>query len=379
MTSTIKINKQTDNGNRKTFTLSGIDVSYVNGIRRIIMSDIPIYGFKTSPHEESTAVIHTNTSRLNNEIIKQRLSCIPIHHVKYIDSRQPLDNYVLEIDVENKTDACYIVTTRDFRIKDKITNKYLEPTKTAQIFPPFSAPNGQEYFIDFVRLRPKISDEIPGEKIKLTCGFSVCTAKKDDSCFNVVGTIGYGYTPDFETMEQQLEIRRTKWRENGKTDTEIDFESKNWKLLEGLRYVVKNSFDFVIETLGMYTNEEILKESCNILIAKFLELKDQINTDLVITPADNTMDNCYDVVLPNETYTIGNILNYELYESYYARQPEQILDFVGFKKMHPHASESILRLAFNESATKGESGVKALLHSVVDNAIDKLRHLMSIF
>jgi DNA-directed RNA polymerase alpha subunit len=61
-----------------SFTISNIDVSYVNGIRRTILSDIPVVVFKTTPYEENKCNIFINTSRLNNEIVKQRLSCIPI-------------------------------------------------------------------------------------------------------------------------------------------------------------------------------------------------------------------------------------------------------------------------------------------------------------
>ena len=61
-----------------TFTIYNTDVSYVNALRRTILSDIPIVVFKTIPYEENKANIIINTSRLNNEIVKQRLGCIPI-------------------------------------------------------------------------------------------------------------------------------------------------------------------------------------------------------------------------------------------------------------------------------------------------------------
>jgi DNA-directed RNA polymerase II subunit RPB3 len=72
-------------GDEVKFTMSNVNVSIANSIRRTILSDIPTVVFKTAPYEENKANIIANTSRLNNEIIKQRLSCIPIH-VKEIDS-----------------------------------------------------------------------------------------------------------------------------------------------------------------------------------------------------------------------------------------------------------------------------------------------------
>ena len=86
------------------FTISGINVSLLNAIRRTVLSDIPTCVFKTSPHEESKANILVNTTRLNNEILKQRLSCIPIH---ITDLDTPLQDYLLEVNEENKTDTHY--------------------------------------------------------------------------------------------------------------------------------------------------------------------------------------------------------------------------------------------------------------------------------
>ena len=51
------------------FTLSGINVSLANAIRRIILSEIPLVVFRTTPNEQNKCNIIANTSRLNNEII----------------------------------------------------------------------------------------------------------------------------------------------------------------------------------------------------------------------------------------------------------------------------------------------------------------------
>jgi len=358
-----------------SFTITNIDVSYVNALRRTILADIPIICFKTTPYEENKANIMINTTRLNNEILKQRLSCIPICIPNLEDT--PIKNYLLELDFENKMDTTYIVTTKDFKIKDLTSNTYLEDGFVKKIFPPFIPPTGNgEYYIDFVRLRPRISDEIPGERIKLTCEFSVSTAR-DDSMFNVTGTCSYGYTPDPEKMEEQLEIRKQKWKDEDKKESEIKFEAANWKLLEGLRYVKKNSFDFIIQSVGIYENEKIIIKASEILLHKFEIMKNALAQDeLEIKAADNTMENCYDVTLVNEDYTIGNILNYELYTIFY--RDLKMLSYVGFKKLHPHDSDSILRLTLTD-ITKGISTIKTMLNSVMDESIKKLHAIKGCF
>ena len=362
-----------------TFTISNIDISYINAIRRTILSDIRICVFKTTPYEENNATITFNTCRLNNEIVKQRLSCIPIV-INCIELENPLDtikNYLLVVDVENNTDTTMIVTTNDFKILNTETNKYLEDGEVKKIFPPFIPPNGNgEYYIDFLRLRPKISDEIPGEKIKLTCKFTLGTSR-EDSMFNVTGTCSLGFTPDYDKMEEQLEIRKQKWKDEGKKEAEIIFESKNWKLLEGMRYVIKNSFDFIIGTVGIYDNDKIIMEACNILSSKMNNLKELLTSDEVdIKRSDNLLENCYDITLVNEDYTVGNILNYELYAIFYTDL--KVIDYVGFKKFHPHDTDSILRISLVDK-TKGIPAIKTMVISVIDEALKKFTDIRKLF
>lgn len=372
-----KIANLKEEDGKMTFTISNIDVSYVNAIRRTILSDIPIVVFKTTPYEENNATIMANTSRLNNEIVKQRLSCIPIH-IDYLDTnKSSIENLLLDLDVENKTDTTMIVTTKDFKVLNTVTNKYLDDGEVKKIFPPFIPPNGSgEYYIDFLRLRPKISDEIPGERIKLTCKFTVGTSR-DDSMFNVTGTCSYGCTPDPEKIEEQLEIRKQKWKDDGKSGDEIKFEAANWKLLEGMRYVIKNSFDFIIESVGIYSNETIIIESCKILIKKFEELRHLTETDEIkITRSDNILENCYDITLENEDYTIGNILNYEFYKIFYNELSK--INYVGFKKFHPHDNDSILRISLLDN-TEGVSAIKVMTIAVIDEAVKKLNGVKGCF
>ena len=70
--------KQEKNG-ILSFTIENVNVSFVNAIRRTILSDIPTLAFNCFPHDKNDANFIKNTTRLNNEILKQRLQCIPIH------------------------------------------------------------------------------------------------------------------------------------------------------------------------------------------------------------------------------------------------------------------------------------------------------------
>ena len=324
-----------------TFTISGINVSLANAIRRTILSDINIVVFRTSPYERNEANILINTSRLNNEIIKQRLSCIPVH-IRNIEEF-PLDKYYIEVKVQNISNSVMFVTTEDFIIKDIATDKPVSESKTREIFPPSNTGD----FIDFVRLRPKISDDLPGEAIHLTCKFSIGNAK-EDGMFNVVSTCSYGFTPDSDKIQETLGKKRADWKQEGKTDKEIAFESKNWELLDALRITKDNSFDFTIQTIGIYSNFDLLDKACDILISQFNALNILIETnEIIIKKSQNTMANSFDVILENEDYTIGKSIEYLLYTKFY--EGIKILTYCGYKKMHPHDSDSIIRLAYKQN------------------------------
>ena len=371
-----KISNLKEENGLLTFTIYNVDVCYVNGIRRTIIADIPTISFKTTPYEENNATIIANTSGLTNEIIKHRLSCIPVH-LNYLDDTIPFEDYLLEIDVDNTTDTEIIVTTKNFKILNTKTNEYLEDGQVKQIFPPFIPPDGSgEYYIDVVRLRPKLSDEIPGEKINLNCKFSVNTAR-EDAVYNVTSTCAHGCTPHLEEMEQQLEIRKQKWKDEGKTEDEIRFEAANWKLLEGMRYTINRSFDFILESIGIYSNERIFIEGCNIIERKLVALKQATKEDAVeIKASDNTLENCYDITLANEDYTIGYILDYEFRTIFY--RDLRVVNYVGFKKLHPHDTDSLLRISLEEKH-KGITTIKTMLIGVIDEAIKKIQTIKGCF
>jgi DNA-directed RNA polymerase subunit L len=341
------------------FTLSGVNVSLANAVRRTILSDVPLVVFRTSPHEKNKCNIITNTSRLNNEIIKQRLSCIPIC-IKDTESF-PLKNYIMEVNVENNTDTIMFVTSENFTIKDLVTGKLLPQDKVREIFPPNDMTG---YYIDFVRLRPKISEELHGEKIHLTCEFDISSAK-EDGMFNVVSTCAYGFTADTAAQDAELARKHQTWKDEGKNAKEIKFESDNWKLLDAKRIFKPNSYDFEIQTVGIYTNNELVDMACRILIDKLNGLVKIIESDeLTIKKSENTMANSFDIILENEDYTIGKVLEYLLYTKFYETNT---LTFCGFKKMHPHDTDSIIRVAYTEPVEK--SSVKGHLRECIDDAI----------
>ena len=138
------------------FTLKNINVSLANAIRRTILTDIPTVVFRTIPYELNEADIKVNTSALNNDILKQRLSCIPIH-IK--DTDVDLDDLMVVIHKKNNTSEVMDITTADFQVKNVSSDTFLNDDERNKIFPANAVT--KEHIL-FARLRPKIGDNIPG-------------------------------------------------------------------------------------------------------------------------------------------------------------------------------------------------------------------------
>jgi DNA-directed RNA polymerase alpha subunit len=359
--------------NTYKFTLSGVNVSLANALRRTIISDINTVVFNTTNYENSSrnCVIHENTSRLNNEIIKQRLSCVPIHiHDLSEESGEGLniDKHFMELKVENTTESTIYVTTADFNIINAETKQPINKTRRDRFFPPNEI-TGQH--IDFLRLRPRVGI-IPAEKIHLTCRFSIANAKQD-GMFNVVSTCSYGFTVDKDQQDILLEKKRIEWAE---AEKDVEFEEKNWKLLDGLRVTKPDSFDFTIETVGVFTPNELMIKACNIINRKLDEFVNSIpELKLNELTNQNTISNCYDVILKDDDYTIGKVIEYMMFSRYY--EDIKVLSFCGYKKMHPHDPHSILRLAFK--AKTEQTVIQEYLKLAAISAIDvfcRIRDIM---
>lgn len=392
-----------------TFTLESCDVSIANAIRRIILSDINQYVFKTFPHAENRANFTVNTTRLHNELLKQRLGCIPIHHLHTIDGFQnEYKNYVVEVDVKNDTDTIRYVTTEDFKVKkaknieksggsvddDDVVYEYLSESTVRKIFPPDSI-SGQ--YIEFARLLPKLSSNATGgEALAFTCTLEISNAKFD-GMYNVAHTCAYNCTPDEKEIEKQWKVKEKALRESFESSSsssiaeQLAHAKKNWELLDAQRIFVPDSFDFVIETVGVYTNVQLVTKACDIMIKKCEKLLADMEHSSTSTSSTasigvkniiefahelTTMKHAFCINLIGEDYTLGKVVEYLIFSNYY-NKADGIVSFCGFKKPHPHSLDSFIIVAFKEATEL--SKVQEYISKVVTECISIFKSLFESF
>jgi len=383
-----------------TFTLNNCDVSIANAVRRIILSDINQYVFRTFPHSENRAEFSINTTRLHNEILKQRLGCIPIHHLHTIDGfGNEYKDYVVEVAVKNDTDTIRYVTTEDFKVKkiksfekktgssddSDVVYEYLPEAVTRKIFPP-DAISGE--YIEFARLLPKSSSNSnDGEAIAFTCTIEIANAKLD-GMYNVAHTCAYNCTPDAKEIDKQWSLKEKALKvgfESASSSSSpaliseaIANAKKNWELLDAQRIFVQNSFDFTIETVGVYTNAQLVTKACDVMIKKCEKLLSDLEHASAIEPAHEltTMKHSFKINLIGEDYTLGKVVEYFIFSNYYNKS-DGIVSFCGFKKPHPHSLDSFIIVSFKNDIEL--SKVQEHVSKVVMQSISVFKSLFESF
>ena len=317
------------------FDVLNCNSSFVNSLRRIIISHIETIGFKTDDYEESDIKILENTSSLHNEFLLHRLGLIPI----YTDNIETYDpsKYKFTLNIENSKNIPLDITTNDIQVLNLETNS-LESTE--QFFPKNPITNDH---ILITRLKP--TPYGTGEKIHLEGKSSKGNGKEhirfspvSNSCFiNKVD-------PDIEEAEFQKYIVENP-------DIELASLKKKFKLEESERCFHINEqgdpnvFEFTIETCGVMPPHKILLEGINQIILKLksfmIEFEKSIsnNEGSVEIRESKALMKAFEVIAHNENHTLGHLLQSHINELF---KHENI--FVGYMNPHPLEKKIMFRI-----------------------------------
>ncbi len=360
-----------------SFSLKNINVSLANALRRTIIADVPIIVMDTrvfQPHETGSNLalkdeckIFKNTTRLNNEIIKARLGCIPVYPWKEIidekdnmvDWNGALRKYKMRLKMKNdSSEEVMMVTSQHFHIYDVDTDKPIQENHDIireKIFPK-NPITGQ--YIDLVRLRPKLAAHLDGEEIDLECRFRKGISR-NDGMFNAVSLCVYTNTVD-ETMAKKKRDEyedQLKKKYDEKDAKEIEFQLKNFDLLDRQRCFVEDSFDFQVESVYendsecFFNNAYIVREAAFHLMGLFDSITEEMENrewkQISIKKSESTIPHSFDIVIENEDYTVGKCIEFVFYRVFFSQLKR--LSYCGYKKFHPHDTHSVIRIAFHLS------------------------------
>jgi DNA-directed RNA polymerase subunit L len=355
-----------------TFNMREVETCVANSLRRTCLSNIETLVFKGFPHYESSINIIKNTTNFNNEYLKHRISCIPIMSNQSANFEQFKENYKIVAHVKNEkgNQEKKYVTTKDFVLVNKQNNEPVQSDLKDSLFPPDPI-SGEHILVCVLYPNHNLSDN-EVEELKFEAEFEIGCAQ-ENSCWNVVHNCTY------EFLRNEPEISK---RANAIEDKQ---EKRDFEILDAQRIYYKNEYKMSVESLGIFTNRELMTKSCEYIVNK-LNLVIQytknhenanVQTKEEYISASNdgtksaeeieeyqnmycniyTEDDFFVLELKEDDYTIGKLIEVYLYSSYKAD-----LDFVGFKKNHPVQPDAHIYIHY-----KTEQSQKKIIFSHIKN------------
>jgi len=342
-----------------TITMQNVHYSIANSIRRSIMSMVNTIGFRALPYEQATIIVEKNDTYLNNEIIKHRISMIPV----YVEDDFELDDYEFIIDEVNNTNLIQLITTENFKIKRISTNSFLSEKDVRSILP--ADPNTGE-FIPIVKLKPKYYTDLGVKEladvpknitvpnstpisIKLTAKL-VKSNGLENAHFSPVCTCAYRNTIDESIIaqkESEYVIETNKHNaELGLSAIDDEVLRRRFRINELYRYYKTdeygepNSFDFTIESVGRDKPLLLIHKGITELVIRlddFIQDLNTRNTEKIVVYPSATIGNGFEIKSLDMDDTLGNIIHCHLVNNccLYDLEDKRSIESVTYNKTHP--------------------------------------------
>ena len=284
-----------------------IKLSFVNALRRIILSEIPIYIL------DDIEFYHNNTS-LNNEYLIRRLRLLPVIN----KNTDKYDNINIELNIKNNNEDEYIKTiyVSDF----KVNNSLLK--------------------IDNIIKYPKIlfTKLKTGNHIHFKCNIKKDIALNKGSAYCPINIM----TIKFEKDEKKIKQMLKNIKDPIKKDNFIKYDSNRIYLKNNKDEPMK--YNITLEASGAMTIKDILLNSLDVLENKLENTSKNLKSNdgelLTINEQKSTVGGL-DFVFKNENDTLGNLLSSYLLD-------EKDVIFSSYKIPHPLINEMIIRLTLKE-------------------------------
>ena len=329
------------------FILKNVSIPLANGIRRILLNDIPIVCF----HKNIT--INKNISSLHNEFLEHRINFIPLFNKEFkIKSYYDFDNSkrIYEF-IENPKEFNLIVKNTD---KDKfitVTSDYfkIDNNKASDyILPdPYFTDSNEYDLIIYLK---------NNEEIDLKCIPNIGFAK-NNSCYDPTGTLKYSFvkeTPDvinkklheyIKYIQKEREIKELE----PYTTNEINDIKKDFLILDSDRLYINNQYNFKIESVGNLYSYELLYNSIVIFQLKLIDLITNIklNNDILIFSNNITFidkNDYIELIVNNEDHTLGNIINQYINDYF-----NTFIEYSSYKIVHPLKNNIIFKIKLKEN------------------------------
>lgn len=374
-----------------SFEIQDVDLSIVNALRRIVLSEIPNVALMFDPLSDNNPdiTIKSNTSALHNEFLGHRISLVPLCLSEEEIETFQRDDYKFVIKVKNTTTETISVTTEHIQVYDKNDKKY-DAEFHARVFPKNAVT--QDHVL-IVKLRPNLIDKEYGEEVDIKF-YANKNIAKEHSRWSPVSCCSHWHKVDEAKAQEALHAKLAKLvdaKGSPLTDDERSKATHQFNTLERYRHFVVNKygepshFHFQIESECAMTPVFIFKKAIDVLHLKLNDFKKAVGKD-TSSGADTTMseitiktlhDNecLFEVDIPNETFTLVNVLQSMIYNTRIRNGVERGSDlvYIGYYQPHPLDPKMAIKLKFSKAKTHAD--VRAFLVSSVEDIAAHVQHI----
>ena len=316
-----------DPSNKHTFEIHNVDISFINGIRRVILTDIPICGFVGEA--EPTVEIFKNTGPLHNEIMSHRIGLVPVCLTEDEVENYEEGSIVFELNVSNENISRLNVHSGN--IKGTINGKDFTPVELARIFP--KNPVSDSHIL-ITRLRPTEELHFKATVVKRTGRYH------SSFCPVSLSNFFYMQDPDVsKTKEGILDKERSYYKNKYGDASIVQFEIEPLNNELGPRYLVNKALEIIISKLKNII-QNILVENDNASKIKITQFEE--------------LENTYEFDIPDEDDTIGNIIQSYIHNKYIRENAKENIDcsFVGYICPHPLKEQLLVRITLVDQKEK---------------------------
>jgi DNA-directed RNA polymerase subunit L len=317
------------------FDVSKCNSSFVNSLRRIIISEIETAGFRTEEYEKSDIKVIENNSSLHNEFLLHRFGLIPVH-TEDVEKYDP-SKYKFILNVQHSGTKSIDVTTKDIKILNLESNIN---ENNESFFP--KNPITNDYIL-ITRLKPT-PDGI-GEKINME-GTSSKGIGKEHIRFSPVSNVCFINKIDPVRLEEEFK----KYIAEDGVSVSAELKSK-FMIEESERcyHIDYNGdpdiFEFTIESCGVMLPQNILLEGLKQMIIKLKKFIDEFSKSM--SSQESTIEirkskvlmKAFDVIINGENHTLGHLL-----QSHINKLFKEKNIFVGYMNPHPLEDKIIFRV-----------------------------------
>lgn len=272
----------------------GFDKTIVNAIRRMLLSSIDTYAFRTD-YDKSDIKIEKNNTSLHNEFILDRIGLIPLYIDPLMVKNNPL-KYLFELNFKHDNlNPISIVTADNFKIyelKKSIANssdyenglikkinkdnydldKPLSDKIKQQIFRPYL----NKYYPIIIETKSTNSDDNVQE-LELYGSPSVSIAK-EDARWQAVSCATYSYKINEDSLKQAIQDKILIENIDNKEEFKKEFTISN-----GQRYFHRDNqgepywYNFVIEGQHFLDNKSLFIKANENLIESLNDFKNELH------------------------------------------------------------------------------------------------------